>query len=86
MVIGTNLHNFVQGGGCGARYTEDPLLGPLEENGGETETHALLPDSPAIDLIPEGYCTVMVDQRGEPRAAIDRESLLCGLGAYEWQP
>lgn len=28
----------------------DPLLGPLADNGGPTETHALLDDSPAIDM------------------------------------
>ena len=27
----------------------DPLLGPLQDNGGPTHTHALLPGSPAID-------------------------------------
>ncbi len=26
-----------------------PLLGPLQDNGGHTQTHALLPNSPAID-------------------------------------
>ena len=28
----------------------DPRLGPLADNGGETLTHALLPDSPAINM------------------------------------
>ncbi|HEX7769880.1 MAG TPA: choice-of-anchor Q domain-containing protein [Dokdonella sp.] len=28
---------------------EDPLLGPLQDNGGQVLTHALLPGSPAID-------------------------------------
>ena len=28
----------------------DPLLGPLDDNGGSTQTHSLLSDSPAIDL------------------------------------
>src|SRR5262249_58020029 len=27
----------------------DPKLGPLQDNGGPTKTHALLPGSPAID-------------------------------------
>jgi hypothetical protein len=41
----------------------DPLLGPLEGNGGETPTMALLPGSPAIGLgsNPQGFTT---DQRG----------------------
>jgi len=29
--------------------SEDPILGPLENNGGPTMTHALLTDSPAVD-------------------------------------
>ena len=83
-IIGTNIYNLVPGGGCGAAYTEDPLLGPLEDNGGGTETHALLPGSPAIDLIPEEFCQVAFDQRGEPRA--EGDSVYCDLGAYERQP
>ena len=44
----------------------NPLLAPLQNNGGPTETMALLPGSPAIDagsnaLIPSGITT---DQRG----------------------
>ena len=44
----------------------NPLLGPLQANGGPTQTMALLPGSPAIDagsnaLIPAGVTT---DQRG----------------------
>ena len=31
----------------------DPRLGPLAKNGGPTRTHALLPDSPAIDRFRE---------------------------------
>src|SRR5699024_7389733 len=27
----------------------DPMLGPLQDNGGPTPTHALLPGSPAVD-------------------------------------
>ena len=41
------------GGGCltgpGDQINTDPVLGPLQDNGGPTFTHALLPDSPAID-------------------------------------
>jgi hypothetical protein len=35
--------------GPGDQVNTDPLLGPLQNNGGPTFTHALLPDSPAID-------------------------------------
>jgi CSLREA domain-containing protein len=39
-INGTTTHNI---------YGQDPRLGPLASNGGPTQTHALLPDSPAID-------------------------------------
>jgi hypothetical protein len=34
--------------GAGDQINTDPLLGPLQDNGGPTFTHALLPSSPAI--------------------------------------
>lgn len=44
----------------------DPLLGPLADNGGPTQTQALLPGSPAIDAgVP--IAGVTADQRGVPR-------------------
>ena len=41
----------------------DPKLGPLQDNGGPTRTHAVLPGSPAID---KGMASG-ADQRGAPR-------------------
>ena len=53
------------------------LLGPLTNNGGPTLTHALLPDSPAIDA---GDDTLTgTDQRGLPR----RSGAHVDIGAYE---
>jgi predicted outer membrane repeat protein len=64
----------------------DPLLAPLANNGGPTQTHALLPGSPAINagnnaLIPMG---VTEDQRGTgfPRIAFTTVD----IGAFEVQP
>jgi len=66
----------------------DPLLDSLQLNPpGNTETHALLSDSPAIDVIPEGSCTdhqstpITADQRGVTRP----QSTACDIGAYELQ-
>lgn len=42
----------------------DPLLGPLQDNDGLTDTHALLTASPAID---SGDSDQVEDQRGEAR-------------------
>jgi hypothetical protein len=58
-----------------------PLLGPLQNNGGPTQTMALLPGSPAIDAGGNTYATA-TDQRGFARivgGTID-------IGAYEVQP
>lgn len=59
----------------------DPRLGPLADNGGPTQTHALLQGSPAIDkgnpAVPGsgGNACAATDQRGAPRN--------CDVGAYE---
>jgi hypothetical protein len=59
---------------------EELNLGPLQDNGGPTMTHALLPGSIAIDVIPEAACEVDTDQRGFPRDS------MCDVGAFEVQP
>jgi len=57
----------------------DPWIGPLQNNGGATFTHALLPRSPAINAGDNRYCPLF-DQRGilRPQAG------LCDIGAYEF--
>lgn len=63
----------------------DPLLGPLTHNGGPTETHALLPGSPALNAgdpnVP--FLPTEFDQRGAgySRVAFDR----IDIGSYEAQ-
>lgn len=61
--------------------TKCPRLAPLLNNGGQTRTHALLPDSPAID---EGNDTqnLGVDQRGAGFARV--VGAFADIGAYEW--
>jgi hypothetical protein len=68
----------------------DPKLGPLQNNGGPTQTQALLSGSPAIDAGNPSGCTdgngnlLKTDQRGRPRH--DKEdSGGCDMGAYERQ-
>lgn len=58
----------------------DPLLGPLQNNGGPTNTHALESGSLAIDAGAD-TCSFSTDQRGEPRPAGDA----CDIGAFEVQ-
>lgn len=61
----------------------DPLLEPLADNGGPTETQALPQASPAVDTVPAVSCPTSVDQRGEPRP--DNGKAFCDVGAYELQ-
>jgi hypothetical protein len=65
---GYNLSSDSGGGylsATGDQIGTDPKLGPLQNNGGPTFTHALLSNSPAID---KGKSLgVTADQRGAPR-------------------
>jgi hypothetical protein len=84
--LGISANNLVEDGSCGAAFSGDPLLGPLGVNGGDTRTHALLPDSPAIDAISAVSCTLTLDQRGLARPVELRSSdTPCDVGAYEVQ-
>ena len=78
--ISTNSHNLIEDGTCSPDYTGDPLLGPLVDNGGPTETMALLPGSPAINAGDNATCEV-TDQRGVSRPQAGR----CDIGAYEYE-
>jgi hypothetical protein len=56
----------------------DPNLGLLQNNGGDTLTHALLFGSPAIDAGTNNSCPA-TDQRGVTRP----QGAICDIGAYE---
>jgi hypothetical protein len=66
--LGYNLSSDEGGGfltGPGDQINTDPLLGPLQDNGGPTFTHALLPSSPAIDAGDPSFTPPpFYDQRG----------------------
>lgn len=73
--------------GTGNILNMDPRLGPLGYNGGITLTHALLPESPALDAAdPVGF--LATDQRGVARPD-GGSTLRTGkpdVGAYEASP
>jgi CSLREA domain-containing protein len=81
-----NINNLIETTGtafesCGiSLLTSDPLLGPLQDNGGITQTMALLPGSPAINAGDDGNCP-STDQRGVMRP----QGGHCDIGAYEYQ-
>jgi hypothetical protein len=74
----TGSHNLIGG---------DPMLGPLADNGGPTQTMALLPGSPAIDA---GNNLLAVDAQGNPLTTDQRGFARIGggtvdIGAFEVQ-
>jgi CSLREA domain-containing protein/uncharacterized repeat protein (TIGR01451 family) len=79
----TSDHNLSSDASCqftdpGSKQNANPLLGPLANNGGETDTLALLEGSPAIDAGTNAGCPP-VDQRGVTRP----QGAACDIGAFE---
>jgi hypothetical protein len=64
-------------------YVRGSILGPLQNNGGPTQTHALVRHSPAIDAADSSTCP-RTDQRGFVRPAFGGTSLRCDVGAFEF--
>src|SRR5262249_4338438 len=66
--LGYNISNDNGNGflnATGDQVNTDPLLGSLQNNGGSTLTHALLPGSPAIDMGDPNFTgPPFFDQRG----------------------
>lgn len=70
----------------------DPLLDALQDNGGMTPTHALLPNSPAIDAGASDGCSdglgnsLNFDQRNNWRKLDGNDDgvWVCDLGAFEY--
>lgn len=77
--LGTSSAGLDSDGSCLAPLTDDPLVAPLADNGGTTQTHALQSGSPAIDAGPASC--VATDQRGVLRPYPSGGN--CDLGAYE---
>ena len=93
LIGNTNGSNISATTGTGNILNQSALLGPLADNGGPTQTHALLPGSPAIDA---GNDALAVDENGVPLVAdqIGQNRLFDGnddgtatvdIGAVEFQ-
>jgi CSLREA domain-containing protein len=80
-------YNLTDDDSCGLTapsdlVVSDAMLGPLADNGGPTETHALLPGSPAIDAGSVDCPPPDTDQRGVTRP----QGASCDIGAVEYLP
>ncbi len=71
--------NIVEDGTCGFPTGGDPALGNLTDNGGGTQTRALLTESSALDAVPPAQCGSSIDQRNIPRPF----GAGCDIGAFE---
>jgi Tol biopolymer transport system component len=90
--ITLTVANLVSGAACAAEAMvtgtlvvgQDPLLAPLNANGGLTSTHALSWGSPAIDAGDNATC-LAVDQRtvSRPMDGNADGASICDLGAFE---
>lgn len=86
--LGYNLSSDDGGGylnGPGDQVNTDPMLGPLQDNGGATFTHALLPGSPAINTGDPSFTPPpSYDQRGSPFVRVFNGRI--DIGSFEAQP
>ena len=83
-LIGGLVGAVTDGGGNQLGIT-DPMLGPLADNGGPTQTHLPLPGSPAIDAGNPAAAAPATDQRGMARVVdiIDIGSVETDLGVIQ---
>jgi hypothetical protein len=89
---GSNCSGTITNGGGNLSYPDatcpginaDPMLGPLQNNGGPTETMELGTGSAALDAANDATCAAPpvnnVDQRGVTRP----QGAHCDIGAFEW--
>jgi hypothetical protein len=86
--LGYNLSSDDGGGnltGPGDQINTDPMIGPLQNNGGPTLTHALLPGSPAVNAGDPNFTPPpFYDQRGSPFVRVFNGRI--DIGSFEVQP
>jgi predicted outer membrane repeat protein len=82
--LGINLNNLVEDGSCSASLSGDPKLGALANNGGSTQTFALLAGSAAINAGNDTVCLLAPVNDLDQRGTIRPNGPQCDIGAYEY--
>jgi len=77
----TNISNLVVDGSCSPAFSGDPMLGPLQDNGGVTFTMKPACSSPVVDVA-DMATSLSTDQRG----IIRPQNGLYDIGAVELAP
>jgi len=97
-LVGYNCYGAVTDGGGNLSYPDascpginvDPLLGPLQDNGGSTWTMALGLGSPAIDAGDDAICAADPVNNRDQRGVVRPQGAHCDSGAFErpgkWLP
>ncbi len=88
---GTRCTGTVTDGGSNLSYPDttcpgingDPKLGPLQNNGGPTQTMALLPGSAAVDAANDAICAAAPVANRDQRGFFRTWGPHCDIGAYE---
>ena len=89
--ININISNLIETNGasghmCGTpALTSDPMLGPLADNGGLTQTMALDAGSSAIDAGDDSTCASALVNNLDQRGVTRPYGTHCDIGAYEAQ-
>ncbi|MCB0064362.1 MAG: hypothetical protein KDE19_19695, partial [Caldilineaceae bacterium] len=97
--VTSQTHNLIEdsANACGISHGtngtivgQDPLLGPLQDNGGPaagagtaTHTHALLAGSPAIDGGDNAICAAAPVNNLDQRGTVRPQGTACDIGAVE---
>lgn len=74
----SSTNSYDSDGSCAMLTQPNPQLDNLQDNGGPTRTHALLPNTPLLDILPD-CAGLSEDQRGVARP----QGANCDPGAYE---
>jgi CSLREA domain-containing protein len=79
-----NENNLIETGNCSAAaVSDDPKLGPLQDNGGSTWTMALMPGSPALDAGKNATCAATPISNKDQRGITRPQHYTCDIGAFE---